>query len=309
VLHRLVGGSLYALCVGLGLCWLLHLLITRQSVALQWTFQVALAAAIVCLSVAALVGRREHWYRPMSRLCDLLPRIRSGKAPIDELDCVGGGLTPLVPLLQDLLRDLRQQRANVARMQAEMQQRVAQRTDALERAIGSLRQQATRDSLTGLFNRRFLDTYLPQVMQRCRTERLDLAVLMIDLDNFKLLNDTLGHAAGDELLRAVGQIIRSGIRGEDAAFRAGGDEFLVLLPGCGPNQARALADRLTRLVDGLGRTLRVHPPARLCAGVALMAAGDADAAALLRRADNALYDEKRIRHGTSIPQRIQPATV
>src|SRR6187200_1774560 len=100
-------------------------------------------------------------------------------------------------MLQDLLREIRQQRCEIATLKDEMRQRVAQRTDALERTIGTLRHQATRDPLTGLFNRRFLDQYLPQVVQRSTSQGMDVAVLMCDLDHFKLLNDTLGHAAGD----------------------------------------------------------------------------------------------------------------
>ena len=138
-----------------------------------------------------------------------------------------------------------------------MHQHVANRTDALERTIGSLRQQATRDALTGLFNRRMLDQFLPQEIEQCWREKTNLAVLMIDVDYFKILNDTLGHAAGDELLRNIGQIIRSSIRENDAAFRCGGDEFVVVLPETGETAASSFAERFQSLVKGLARTLRI----------------------------------------------------
>src|SRR5688572_28675145 len=128
-----------------------------------------------------------------------------------------------------------------------MRQKVASRTDALERTIGSLRQQATRDVLTGLFNRRFLDQYITQSVTRHVKENRDLCLLMMDIDHFKMLNDTLGHAAGDDLLRAIGQLIRSAIRGEDVGFRMGGDEFVVLLPGSGTDAGQSLATRLMSL--------------------------------------------------------------
>jgi len=70
-----------------------------------------------------------------------------------------------------------------------------------------------------------LDQYLPQMVEKCRGAENRSSVLMIDVDHFKLLNDTLGHAAGDDFLRDIGQIIQSTIRDQDAAFRCGGDEF------------------------------------------------------------------------------------
>ena len=130
-----------------------------------------------------------------------------------------------------MLRDSRRKRAEAAALEHETRQRIANRTDALERTIGSLRQQATRDVLTGLFNRRMLEEYLPQAVKRCKEARIGLCLLMIDVDHFKLLNDTLGHAAGDELLKTIGQLIRSTIREKDLAFRCGGDEFVVQLEG------------------------------------------------------------------------------
>ena len=173
----------------------------------------------------ALVGvnHRRRWAEPARRLAELLPRVKRGDAAVEELSEIDvGGLAALVGPVRELAHELRQQRAAAAALESEIRQRVANRTDALERTIGTLRQLATRDALTGLFNRRFLDQYLPQCVQRHARERRDLCLLMIDLDNFKVLNDTLGHAAGDDLLRSVGQLIRSTARGDDVAFRCGG---------------------------------------------------------------------------------------
>src|SRR5690606_14641280 len=133
---------------------------------------------------------------------------------------------PVAALLAEILHDLRQQKTAVAELHAETRQRVAQRTDALERQLGSLRQQASRDKLTGLYNRRMLDQCLNQLVDECRAGRRALCLLMMDADYFKQLNDTLGHAAGDDLLRSIGQIIRSALREQDLAFRYGGDEFI-----------------------------------------------------------------------------------
>src|SRR5206468_3832062 len=109
--------------------------------------------------------------------------------------------------------------------------------------------QATRDPLTGLHNRRLLDQYLPRAIETCREKGDDLAVLAIDVDHFKKLNDAMGHAAGDALLRDIGRLIRSTVRAQDAAFRCGGDEFVIVLPGAGAEAAEAMARRLAWLFD------------------------------------------------------------
>jgi diguanylate cyclase (GGDEF)-like protein len=181
----------------------------------------------------------------------------------------------------------------VAGLNDEIRQRVATRTNALEREIGSLRQQATRDVLTGLFNRRMLDSYLPQLLEKCVNQGMDLSVLMIDIDHFKLLNDNLGHKAGDDLLRDVGQIIRSGIRDNDAGFRVGGDEFVVVLPGATPASASALASRLTDLVDALAKPLRLERKPRLSVGVVSMSEiNGSNVRELLSLADKRAYEVK-----------------
>jgi diguanylate cyclase (GGDEF)-like protein len=294
-----VGGLLAAAA----LVWLGRLLGEEEPWGGAWAVQALLTVAAVLAGVVLAVQHHRRWGRPTHALVDLLPRVRRGESPIEQLEDVGGGLKPLVPAVQDLLRELRQQRAATAELEQEIRQRVANRTDALERTIGTLRQQATRDALTGLFNRRFLDQYLPQCVQRHRKGRNDLCVLMMDVDNFKLLNDTLGHAAGDDLLRAIGQIIRSTIRGEDVGFRCGGDEFVVLLPGYGVEAGQALADRLVSLVDALGRTLRVAMPPRLAVGLAtLEACAERTPHALLAEADRNLYDVKRARKSRRISQ-------
>src|SRR2546423_15632585 len=91
--------------------------------------------------------------------------------------------------IQGMLRDLRRQRSHVSDLELEMQQRLVNRTDALERSIGALRHQATRDPLTGLYNRRMLDTTLSRLAEHCRSGGEPLALLMIDVDGFKAFNE------------------------------------------------------------------------------------------------------------------------
>lgn len=251
---------------------------------------VLLGVAGVLIIAGALVRAVYHWIKPVSSLRRALEEIRNGKLAIDQLPAHLGALDGLRPVLLQILRDLRQQKSEVATLQHEMCQRVAQRTNALQRQIGSLRAQATHDPLTGLCNRRMLDESLPQIVQECLSNSQPMALLMIDVDDFKVLNDSLGHSAGDALLRSVGQLIRSTIRQDDCAFRCGGDEFVITLPRCGRAEAEALARRLMDLVDALSKTLPLSRKPRLAIGVAAISEiAPPGAPQLLEAADRHLY--------------------
>ena len=245
--------------------------------------------------------RRRQMFWDVRLLETLLPQVRQGELPIESLSEVPGRLAGVARVCQELLRDLKQQRAEVTQLEAEMRQRVAHRTQALERTIGALRQQAVRDPLTGLYNRRALEAYLPEVIQRAKAAKTPLCVLMIDVDHFKVLNDTLGHAAGDQMLKSIGQLIRSTIRENDVAFRCGGDEFVVVLEGHDEQAGQGLANRLSSLVDALGKTFRVSRPPRLSIGVSSLATvSEPTPQALLHRADQHLYEVKASRRSPAL---------
>lgn len=260
---------------------------------------------LVCLQMTAVLGtalaaaamlrhQREEWVGPTEELVRILSDIRAGQAPIEEVRTVGGGVAPLVPILAELLHDRRRQERANAELQAEMKQRVARRTDALERSLASVKNQAHHDLLSGLFNRRALEDACPRVIDHCRAVGADLHVLMVDMDRFKQVNDQLGHAAGDALIADVGAMIRSAVRQGDLAFRFGGDEFTILLPGGDRAAAQALADRLTRLGTQLGQTLRIHPPPGLSVGMTSLSENPSDATMgdLMKAADASLYTRK-----------------
>lgn len=157
-----------------------------------------------------------------------------------------------------------------------------------------LREASLRDALTGLYNRRYLELTLQREWQRCRREGSQLALLLIDCDHFKRINDTHGHAAGDAVLRALGVCLASSHRASDVACRFGGEEFLVLLPDIDVDaalqRAHALRKRIESLliqIDGGAISITVS------IGVAIGNPDDFDEQALFRRADAAAYAAKR----------------
>jgi diguanylate cyclase (GGDEF)-like protein len=265
-----------------------------------YTVQIPLSVlGLVLLTAGLLVAGSilhfvANWRRQVTRLRRALEEALNGELPIEALDQPFGGLSPLTPAIQDLLRDLRRQRAEMAQLNLEMRQKVAQRTDALQRLVGRLRSQATRDELTGLYNRRMLDQSLDELVQRCAQDKAALCLLMIDVDDFKLLNDTLGHAAGDSLLRAIGQLIRSSVRQQDLAFRCGGDEFVIVLPQSGRPEGEMLSKRLIDLIDALVKTLPVPRRPRLSIGISTLSdlSGLANGPELMQDADRRLYAAK-----------------
>jgi len=262
--------------------------------------QLMMALALPVTVMWATVRRHRNWHQPLGQLQELIPRVRDGLEPIESLAKVGGKLAPLAALCQQMLRDVREEKLRIMQLEEEVRQRIATRTEALERRIGALRQQAARDGLTGLFNRRALDDYLPEAVERCTEGKTPLCLIMIDIDNFKPLNDSLGHAAGDQMLKSLAQIIRSTIREGDVAFRNGGDEFVVVMEGCEPASAEELAKRIESLGGSFGKTFRVKQPPGLSIGVAhLDQLREPAAQHLLRAADQALYKVKTAHHAAA----------
>jgi diguanylate cyclase (GGDEF)-like protein len=156
-----------------------------------------------------------------------------------------------------------------------------------------LRRLASIDPLTGAWNRRALEeTYARRLVQRARYETSG-AVLLLDLDGFKEVNDALGHARGDEVLRAVVDVLRTALRASDIVARIGGDEFAVLLPDADSETALLVAQKIERALDAIGildtqHALSVHASI----GIAMEGGDHETLADLLEAADAAMYREK-----------------
>jgi diguanylate cyclase (GGDEF)-like protein len=164
----------------------------------------------------------------------------------------------------------------------------------IEALQARLREQALRDALTGLFNRRYLTETLQRELSRCAREHRPLSVVMLDVDHFKSLNDASGHEAGDRMLQALAGLLSEQIRNEDVACRYGGEEFVIVLPGASAEAAALRAEDWRVAVLGLsldhqGTMLGL----RVSMGVAESPVHATHADDLLRRADMALYEAKR----------------
>jgi diguanylate cyclase (GGDEF)-like protein len=156
-----------------------------------------------------------------------------------------------------------------------------------------LERQAMLDPLTGISNRRTLDVLAAQALAAAQRHHRPLALLLVDADYFKRINDECGHAVGDEALRLLAATLKRELRNEDLLGRLGGEEFVAVLPDSDMEEAFASAERLRRAVEELDFAAAGRPvPLRISIGVATLREGD-DFAALLRRADVAMYAAKR----------------
>ena len=155
--------------------------------------------------------------------------------------------------------------------------------------------QAMHDQLTGLYNRHYLQAHLPRLQTRSRQSRSPLSMIVCDLDHFKSINDTYGHAAGDLVLQSVSNCLSSEVRTPDFVARFGGEEFIVLLPDATLSDAEQIAERLRLAIAGL--SVPVHdsvPPLAVTAsfGVSSVLWDEASADPAICRADAALYRAK-----------------
>jgi diguanylate cyclase (GGDEF)-like protein len=158
----------------------------------------------------------------------------------------------------------------------------------------ALHEQAIRDPLTGLFNRRYLDETLPRELHRALRQQAPLSIAMLDIDHFKRFNDDFGHEAGDEVLKLVGKLLREGVRASDIVCRFGGEEFTIILldtdlPGA--------MERMRQVCQSVKKAQlryqdRVLPGITISVGMAATPEHGTQGEDLLRAADDALYAAK-----------------
>lgn len=171
--------------------------------------------------------------------------------------------------------------------------RIVELQDQLIAAQEALREQATRDALTGAWNRGAIMEILERERSRAQREHHPLIVLMLDLDHFKAINDTWGHQAGDAILREVVTRLTSVLRPYDCVGRYGGEEFAVVVPGCEESAAMKLAERLRACISDRPILYSTSPiSVTMSMGMARLGE-DTNTDSLIRRADDALYRAKK----------------
>ena len=192
-----------------------------------------------------------------------------------------------------------------------METRINKHTEKFQKDIRVLRHKSNTDTLTGLANRGHLNQRFVEMFNEAVNQNLDLACVMIDIDYFKAINDTLGHDAGDQVIHFLSKLLQAAIRHVDFVGRFGGDEFIVLFHNCSKDNAVAIADRI-RLHFGRESHRFVVPeqsqpeksnhmhkksglqPPQLSIGIATVKEGDpVNAEHLLKMADEALYQAKK----------------
>lgn len=201
-------------------------------------------------------------------------------------------LTPVDALVLDK-DDFRRVVAETPGMALHLMAALSVRIRNADEQISSLSDQAVRDPLTGLLNRRAFHERLNEEVERARRYGSTFSLLLVDLDHFKSINDTLGHQAGDQVLAWVGRVLLEHTRAADAAFRVGGEEFAILCPSSDATRSRHAADRLVEVVAEARPPLEHELRVTMSAGYASCPEHGATVEAVYGAADDALLRAKQ----------------
>ncbi|MFQ5415011.1 MAG: diguanylate cyclase [Phycisphaerae bacterium] len=223
---------------------------------------------------------------PIEELSDAMNEFSRGKLHVRSHVRRNDEIGRLATAFNRMADQHQQTHDRIVKLNTDLEVRVAQRTK-------QLREIASREPLTGLYNRRYFNEVFTRGVSEGQRYGTDLACIMLDLDDFKRVNDVFGHQGGDEVLILVAKTISRELRGADVAARFGGDEFVAMLPRTDTARALVLAGRI---VDAFADAVQERFPTAavsMSIGIAsLKTAGVTNAEALLRSADQALYQAK-----------------
>jgi diguanylate cyclase (GGDEF)-like protein len=257
--------------------------------------QILLALALGSITTLALAPwtqamRASRQLRDITRLVRWLSS-GGGPGALPQLESDSDEVAELYRAIRRTLESATAHRVEAKTLRRTMDESIRKETG---RATDRLRREAQSDALTGLGNRRAFDEQVDGLLEEAVRQGHILTALVVDIDNFKAINDTLGHPVGDECLSFVGSLLAAGLRSQDRAYRYGGDEFVVLMPGATAEAAEAVARRIAALFAQMPWPHRAVARPTFSIGVAAARPGDAmDARELVRRADEAMYSVKR----------------
>lgn len=266
-------------------------IVARQPVAIAFAeADLAVRRSMVLGVAAALLAAMLAWFAAQRLSTELYTLGRAAR----EVEAGKPGAQ--IPLsngnreVRNLSESLASMTRRLLAANEEMEQQVRRRTAELESANRELDRQARTDALTGLLNRRGMDDRLKAAISLAQRGKRPLSAIVFDVDYFKRINDTFGHDIGDVVLKRLGQTLQQRLRDSDAVARMGGEEFLALLPDTDRHGALAVAEQIVRTVEA--QEDAVVGRVTISAGVAWLRGDGDEAAAVLRRADEALYEAK-----------------
>ena len=253
---------------------------------------IALSVLASLAGVASLAALSLSVVRPLASLQEAVRAIASGH--LEAKVAVSGPqeVASLAWDFNDMIAARKRAEGALLKARDELEKRVEERTAALQAANVELHRLSTTDGLTGLANHRLLLDSLTREVERSLESQQPLSVLMLDIDGFKLFNDTYGHALGDEVLRLVARVLRNLNKASGIPGRYGGDEFLVILPGADKAAAGAFAERLAAAVGEIAFQAKdgTRVPISLSLGVASFPGDTESKDHLLAVADAAMYE-------------------
>jgi diguanylate cyclase len=209
---------------------------------------------------------------------------------LDDIRKIKSALEKEVETLRETVRD--KQAGEQARIQT-----LSSQVKTLSQELELAKEESLRDGLTGIYNRRAFDDYLQSLTERNLLHRQDFAVLILDIDDFKVVNDTYGHPVGDRVLLAMANTFGQMVRSDDFLARYGGEEFVMVLPGASRRNAAKKAKQICKIIHKTRFTLDQdgsQPPLALTVSIGVTAFKKGDmTATVLERADQALYQAKK----------------
>ncbi len=270
--------------------------IERKQFREQLVGAVGVVVLLVVFAILATLLLTRRLVAPMRRLMRAARAVGAGRLDVYVPAHSSDELGLLTHTFNHMTQKLAESQSEVANYQRTLEEKVALRTRELEAATAHAYKLAQHDILTGLPNRSLLNQRLRQILAQAQRDNTHVACLFLDFDQFKRINDTLGHDAGDQLLQAIAQRLTSAVRESDTVARLGGDEFVLILPGLDPEPAMyEVMAVLERVRDAFHAPFRLadQTPTLTCSIGVAMYPGDADdGVGLIKQADTAMYAAK-----------------